>query len=363
MAMFLFFPRVQRLFSLSSLFNAGYLLTGIILTGLLTQGALRLSAMPMIAGLGLGSLTLAILVGMVLGNTVYSHLQPWCDAGVQWSRHYLLRWGIILYGFKLSFQQLTTIGAAGLVIDLLTLTSTLLLAYWLGRRWFQLDGHTALLIGAGSSICGAAAVLATAPVLKSTADKVAVAVSTVVLFGTTAMFLYPWMYQHFIQYSGWLFTPQTFGVYLGSTVHEVAQVVAAGHAISPVTENTAVIGKMLRVMMLAPFLFLLGLWLKQRQPAQQSVTSASAGYPWFALGFVMVCGINSLDWLPAGWVAMLTQLDNVLLTMAMVALGLATRLNTLRQAGIKPLLLAAILFIWLVAGGAAINLAVQHLFA
>lgn len=358
--MFSFSSRVQRLSPLSSV---GHLLTGIILIGLLTRGILWLSGLPAIAGLGLGSLTLAILVGMVVGNTAYSHLQPWCDAGVQWSRHYLLRWGIILYGFRLSFQQLTAVGSAGLVIDVLMLTSTLLLAYWLGRRWFKLDGHTALLIGAGSSICGAAAVLATAPVLKSTADKVAVAVSTVVLFGTTAMFLYPWMYQHFIQYSGWLFTPQTFGLYLGSTVHEVAQVVAAGHAISPETENTAVIGKMLRVMMLAPFLFLLGLWVKQRQPAHQTATSATAGYPWFALGFVLMCGFNSLNWLPVRWVALITQLDNVLLTMAMVALGIATRLSTLRQAGVKPLLLAAVLFIWLVAGGAAINLAIQHLFA
>ncbi|QIZ51472.1 YeiH family putative sulfate export transporter [Dickeya zeae] len=360
MAMFSFSSRVQRLSPFSTV---GHLLTGIILIGLLTRGILWLSGLSAIAGLGLGSLTLAILVGMVLGNTAYSHLQPWCDAGVQWSRHYLLRWGIILYGFRLSFQQLTAVGSAGLVIDVLTLTSTLLLAYWLGRRWFQLDGHTALLIGAGSSICGAAAVLATAPVLKSTADKVAVAVSTVVLFGTTAMFLYPWMYQHFIQYSGWLFTPQTFGLYLGSTVHEVAQVVAAGHAISPETENTAVIGKMLRVMMLAPFLFLLGLWVKQRQPAHQTATSTTTGYPWFALGFVLMCGFNSLNWLPGRWVALITQLDNVLLTMAMVALGIATRLSTLRQAGVKPLLLAAVLFIWLVAGGAAINLAIQHLFA
>ncbi|MBP2846434.1 YeiH family putative sulfate export transporter [Dickeya oryzae] len=360
MAMFSFSSRVQRLSPLSTV---GHLLTGIILIGLLTRGILWLSGLPAIAGLGLGSLTLAILVGMVLGNTAYSHLQPWCDAGVQWSRHYLLRWGIILYGFRLSFQQLTAVGSAGLVIDVLTLTSTLLFAYWLGRRWFKLDEHTALLIGAGSSICGAAAVLATAPVLKSTADKVAVAVSTVVLFGTTAMFLYPWMYQHFIQYSGWLFTPQTFGLYLGSTVHEVAQVVAAGHAISPETENTAVIGKMLRVMMLAPFLFLLGLWVKQRQPAHQTATSATAGYPWFALGFVLMCGFNSLNWLPVRWVALITQLDNVLLTMAMVALGIATRLSTLRQAGVKPLLLATVLFIWLVTGGAAINLTIQHLFA
>lgn len=113
---------------------------------------------------------------------------------------------------------------------------------------FGLDKHTSWLIGAGSSICGAAAVLATEPVVKAEASKVTVAVATVVIFGTVAIFLYPAIYPLMSQW----FSPETFGIYIGSTVHEVAQVVAAGHAISPDAENAAVISKMLRVMMLAP---------------------------------------------------------------------------------------------------------------
>lgn len=134
---------------------------------------------------------------------------------------------------------------------------------------FGLDKHTSWLIGAGSSICGAAAVLATEPVVKAEASKVTVAVATVVIFGTVAIFLYPAIYPLMSQW----FSPETFGIYIGSTVHEVAQVVAAGHAISPDAENAAVISKMLRVMMLAPFLILLAarvkqLWGEQRREKQ-----------------------------------------------------------------------------------------------
>lgn len=98
---------------------------------------------------------------------------------------------------------------------------------------FGLDKHTSWLIGAGSSICGAAAVLATEPVVKAEASKVTVAVATVVIFGTVAIFLYPAIYPLMSQW----FSPETFGIYIGSTVHEVAQVVAAGHAISPMQKT------------------------------------------------------------------------------------------------------------------------------
>ncbi|SLM62927.1 MULTISPECIES: YeiH family protein [Dickeya] len=338
------------------------MLPGVLLTGVLAGLTLLLAAHPAVVSLRLGSLTLAILLGMMLGNSLYAPLHRYCDAGVQWSKHHLLRWGIILYGFRLNIQQIASVGMAGVVIDLLMLSSTFLLACWLGRRWFKLDTQTVMLIGAGSSICGAAAVLATAPVLKSQADQIAVAIATVVLFGTLAMFLYPWMYPYLIEYSGQSVTPQAFGLYLGSSIHEVAQVVAAGHAISPETQSMAVIGKMLRVMMLAPFLFLLGGWVKRHQAPQSSEGKHTpATFPWFALGFVMMSGVNSLNWLPALWVERLMMLDNLLLTMAMIALGIATRVSMLRQAGIKPLLLAGLLFLWLVGGGALINLAVQCL--
>ncbi|PWC10357.1 YeiH family putative sulfate export transporter [Brenneria roseae subsp. americana] len=338
------------------------LLPGLSAVSLMTLFILWLATIPQVSQWGPGSLTLAIVAGILLGNTLYPRLHTYCDLGVQWAKQHLLRWGIMLYGFRISFQQITTVGTAGIIIDLAIVASTFLLACWLGRRLFKLDSETTILIGAGSSICGAAAILATAPVVNASGDKIAVAVSTVVIFGTAAIFLYPWLYQLNLYYHWITLTPQTFGMYLGSTIHEVAQVVAAGHAINAETENIAVIGKMLRVMLLAPFLLALGLVLKNRQQTRSSAAPVSLMFPWFALWFVAIAAFNSCQLLSTDVVNELIKLDNILLMMAMIALGLTTRLSAIRQAGVKPLLLALILFLWLLAGGAGINLAVEQLF-
>ncbi len=141
----------------------------------------------------------------------------------------------------------------------------------------------------------------------------------------------------------------------------MAQVVAAGHSIAPETESSAVIAKMLRVMLLAPFLLLLSVALRREQAEQQSAKPVT--FPWFALMFVVVALFNSLHWLPAGWVNMFNTLGGILLTMAMAALGLTTRFTALRAAGYKPVLLGALVFGWLVLGGGTINLLVQRFIA
>lgn len=223
---------------------------GLALSAVVTGVALWGGSIPAVAGAGFSALTLAILLGMVVGNTVYPHIWKSCDGGVIFAKQHLLRLGIILYGFRLTFSQIADVGVSGIAIDVLTLSSTFLLACFIGQKIFGLDKQTSWLIGAGSSICGAAAVLATEPVVKAEASKVTVAVATVVIFGTLAIFLYPAMYPLVAHW----FSPETYGIYIGSTMHEVAQVVAAGHAINPEAENAAVIAKMLRVMMLAPFL-------------------------------------------------------------------------------------------------------------
>ncbi len=193
---------------------------------------------------------------------------------------------------------------------------------------FGLDKHTSWLIGAGSSICGAAAVLATEPVVKAEASKVTVAVATVVIFGTIAIFLYPAMYPLLAHW----FTPETYGIYMGSTMHEVAQVVAAGHAVSPDAENAAVIAKMLRVMMLAPFLLFLAARVKQLTPAGNGEKSKIT-IPWFAIMFILVAVFNSFHLLPKAVVDMLVTLDTVLLAMAMAALGVTTHVSALKKPG------------------------------
>ena len=331
---------------------------GLALTAALTGAALWAGSFPAIAGAGFSALTLAILFGMVVGNTVYPKIWQPCDGGVIFAKQHLLRLGIILYGFRLTFAQIADVGVSGILIDVLTRASTFFIACFLGQRVFGLEKHTSWLIGAGSSICGAAAVLATEPVVKAEASKVTVAVATVVIFGTIAIFLYPAMYPLLAHW----FTPETYGIYMGSTMHEVAQVVAAGHAVSPDAENAAVIAKMLRVMMLAPFLLFLAARVKQLTPAGNGEKSKIT-IPWFAIMFILVAVFNSFHLLPKAVVDMLVTLDTVLLAMAMAALGVTTHVSALKKAGAKPLLMALMLFVWLIVGGGVINVAIHSLMA
>ncbi|WP_052285146.1 YeiH family protein [Kluyvera genomosp. 1] len=335
-----------------------HFIPGLALTAVITGAAVWAGSIPAIAGAGMSALTLAILFGMVIGNTVYPKLWQSCDGGVIFAKQHLLRLGIILYGFRLTFSQIADVGVSGIVIDVLTLSSTFLMACWLGQKVFGLDKHTSWLIGAGSSICGAAAILATEPVVKAEASKVTVAVATVVIFGTLAIFLYPAMYPLVAHW----FSPETYGIYIGSTMHEVAQVVAAGHAISPEAENAAVIAKMLRVMMLAPFLLILAARVKQLAPANAEQKSKIT-IPWFAILFIVVAIFNSFHLLPQSVVQMLITLDTILLAMAMAALGVTTHISALKKAGAKPLLMALVLFIWLIVGGGAINFAIHTVMA
>ena len=337
--------------------TAWHFIPGLALSAVITGVALWGGSIPAVAGAGFSALTLAILLGMVLGNTVYPHIWKSCDGGVLFAKQHLLRLGIILYGFRLTFAQIADVGVSGIVIDVLTLSSTFMIACFLGQKVFGLDRHTSWLIGAGS-ICGAAAVLATEPVVKAEASKVTVAVATVVIFGTIAIFLYPAMYPLLAHW----FSPETYGIYIGSTMHEVAQVVAAGHAINPDAENAAVIAKMLRVMMLAPFLILLAARVNQLSPASGGEKSKIT-IPWFAILFIVVAIFNSFHFLPQSVVNMLVTLDTILLAMAMAALGLTTHVSALKKAGAKPLLMALLLFVWLIVGGGAINLAIHALMA
>ncbi len=334
-------------------------LPGLLLAGGVALAAMALAALPWLQAHGISALTLAIVLGIALGNSVYPRLAPQAAAGVGFSKQWLLRAGIVLYGLRLTFQDIGQVGVGGVLIDALVLTSTFALAWWAGTRWFGIDRESALLIGAGSAICGAAAVMAAEPVVRGRAEQVTVAVSTVVVFGTLAMFLYPALYPLTLAHGVMPMSEQAYGVFTGSTVHEVAQVVAAGRAVSEGAADTAVIAKMVRVMMLAPFLVALSLLLARGGSAQPGSARAKIVVPWFAFGFVAVAGLNSLHLLPAAWVAIAIDVDTVLLAMAMAALGLTTHVSALRQAGMKPLLLALLLFGWLLAGGLGINLGVH----
>ncbi len=336
--------------------RAGWL--GLALAGAIAAAGILAAQLPLVQHYGLSALTLAIVCGIVAGNSFFPAIAAHTAAGVDFSKSTLLRAGIILFGLRITFQQIEAVGWTGVLIDALIVVLTFVIAVQLGTRAFRLDRQTSMLIGAGSALCGAAAVMATEPVVRGQAYKVSVAVATVVVFGTVGMFAYPLLYPVLG------LTEHAYGVFTGSTVHEVAQVVAAGRSVSEAAAATAVIEKMLRIMMLAPFLLALsGLQRAhgEHTPHPGHAARAPIVIPWFAVLFIVASAVNSLQILPERLVGALIEIDTALLATAMAALGLRTHVGAIRQAGLRPLLLAAALFAFLLVGGYAINRAVTAL--
>lgn len=309
--------------------------------------ATMLAQVPFLVQLGVSALPLSILLGMILGHIKraapgHSELKF-----VNYCRRQLLRYGIILFGFHLNFHQIVALGWQALLIDILIILSIFVIGTFVGVRILKLSTSVSILISVGSAICGAAAVMATESVLKSDQRYVSIAVATVVLFGTLAMFSYPIIYQ---------FTDMdeyVFGIYIGSTVHEIAQAAAAGEAIGDEALKNAVIVKLIRVMLLAPFLIILFSLLSSdnrigKNNYQQII-------PWFILGFIGAAGINSFILLPDWLLQLLDFTSQFMLGIAMAALGTQTHWTTIQAAGLRPIVLSFILFVLLLVGGLHIN--------
>ncbi|HEX7370780.1 MAG TPA: YeiH family protein [Rhodanobacteraceae bacterium] len=302
-----------------------------------------LANQPWLARWQVSPLTLAIVLGMIFGNAFGTHLPTTLAPGVIVAQQKLLRLGVILFGLRITFQQIAHVGPEGLVLDVVIVCGTLLLGSVLGRRLFGLDRDTALLVAGGSAICGAAAVLAMERVVKPDPSKVAIAVATVVLFGTLDIFVYPWLFPHLGM------NVRQFGIFTGGTVHEVAQVVAAASAVGPAAANTAVIVKLTRVMLLVPVLLYIS-WIGSRRHGSGD-NKGNMSVPWFALIFVVAAAFNSLVTLPSSLKHALLVIDTLALAAAMAALGMETRFTKLRALGPKPLLLAVVLWGWLIGAG------------
>ncbi|WP_297456042.1 YeiH family protein [Persephonella sp.] len=304
-------------------------------------------------------LIIAILLGVFIGNIwkMPESFKP----GVTFSLKKILRIAIVFLGFRLTFQNVMEVGIEGLIVDTIMLTSTFLLGVFISRKFFGLDPEISYLVASGSSICGASAVLATAPVVRAEMHHAAMAVATVTIFGTTAMFVYPVIYKYFASTLG--FDDILYGIWTGATVHEVAQVVAAGFAISEPAGNTATIAKLTRVMMLAPLLIALSFYLAKKHATHGAgVTLRDIPIPYFVFGFIAMVGVNSLHIIPDNIVHYIRIVDGFLLTVAMAAMGLETNINKIKGVGMKPIYAAALIFAFLFFGGMIVTKVVHQIF-
>lgn len=337
-------------------------LMGIGFIAIISILATLISQINAVSQLGISPLVVGIVIGIIFANTLHHTIPSSWESGITFSAKKILRFAIVFYGFRITFQEIGNVGLEGFLVSLIMLASTFILGTWIGTRFFKMEQDTSILTASGASVCGAAAVLATEPVVKAQEHKTAIAVSMVVLFGTISMFLYPILHT-----TGILdMTAKEFGIYVGGTIHEVAQVVAVPASIPGLDQeaaDTAVIVKMTRVIMIAPMLIVLGIWLSyQTQKSGGESSKVKLVIPWFAVYFIAVAGFNSLNIVPTDIVNTINIIDTFLLTMAMTALGIGTRFAKFKGLGLAPIYTALSMFIWLVVGGYFITKLICYLF-
>ena len=342
--------------------NRANTIHGILLIALFSFAAFYIAEIPFVKSLSFSPLIVGIILGMLYANSLRNKLPETWVPGIKFCTKQILRAGIVLYGFRLTLTQVAAVGLPAVVIDTIIVAGTIFLGVWLGKL-LKMDKDTSLMTATGSAICGAAAVLGAEPVVKCEGHKTAIAVSTVVIFGTISMFLYPILYRaDMLDALG----DTGVAIYTGSTLHEVAHVAGAGNAMDPTDTlgiaGTATITKMIRVMMLAPVLVIMSFALAGRKKAATeggTTQKSKITIPWFAFGFIgIIClnsllqylfGVDSVKEIPLN--GAIEYIDTFMLTMAMTALGTDTSMEKFKQAGAKPFLLAGLLYIWLLGGG------------
>ena len=312
-----------------------------IIPGLLLAAGLAILAdsLKRIPSLSLfSSLIIAIILGIIVKNTI--GVPQIFRPGIAFSLKRILKLSIILLGLRLSLSQILAVGPVGLTIVFTTLVSTFVFTCWFGRQ-IGVNQKLTKLIAAGTSICGASAIVATNSVVESKDEDVAYAVAIVTIFGTLSMLLYPLIPALF------QVTSQQFGIWCGVSIHETAQVIAAAFQGGEVSGEFGTIAKLSRVIFLAPVVLTLGFLSPSSSKSSTENNSKKLPIPWFVFGFIALMLLNSANIFPESPKKLVTDINNFLLTISMAGMGLKTSILEIKQSGIKPLCLGAVSWIFI----------------
>ncbi len=305
--------------------NHGGWLMGVTMTLVIAVLANNLATLPILSIMG--PLVIAILIGVVW-RAVFG-LKVKFEKGIAFSNKRLLRMGIILLGMRLNLFDISNAGMKIIIIAIVVIVFTLFSVYSL-TRFLKVEKKMGILTACGTAICGAAAVAAIAAPLKAKEEETAVAAATVAILGTIFTLIYTVFY---------LILPLTskeYGIFAGSTLHEVAHVIAAASIAGDSTVDMAVIVKLTRVALLVPVAIIIGLLFSDKKDRNKSKKVLFAIFPWFILGFLIMSGINTLGMVSQSFTTALVNLAYLFIGMAMAGLGLHVDIKTFKKLGIKP---------------------------
>ncbi len=293
----------------------------------LAAAALALAEIPAIKGtLHLSALLLVILLGMAWKSIV--HVPEALLPGIRMAQRPVLRWAVAGLGFRLSIGELFRIGAPALAVVTISTFAALGFGWWVARR-LAVGEKLGLLLGVGGAICGASAVVAADSVVQGEKRDSALALGVITLLGTIGIALYPVLH-HALHMSDFVY-----GVWDGASLHEMAQVVAAGFGVSDEAARVATVVKLARICLLAPVVLYIGWSLRHRHRA--AGRARVAPLPWFLVLFVGFALLNSTGWLRPAWIEGARRVDLWLLCVGMAGVGLQTGFSELRDAGFRPI--------------------------
>ena len=289
---------------------------------------------------------MAIILGIVVRNVF--RLPTWIDPGIKFGLTRVLRIGIVLLGIRLSLGEVGEIGLKSLPIIIGTVAAALIIVTWLSRR-VGLSGRLGTLIAVGTSICGATAIVATAPTIGARDNETSYAVACITLFGVAAMLAYP-----FIAHALFGGDPFLIGLFLGTSVHETAQVAGAGLVYqqfhdAPAALDAATVTKLVRNLSMLLVIPLMSVIYHRIHSEGTQAPAWWTMIPLFIVGFALMSLLRTLGDLgeqplgflePAQWdwfVSHTKELAELLLAVAMAAVGLGTRLRDLTAIGFTPL--------------------------
>jgi uncharacterized integral membrane protein (TIGR00698 family) len=288
-----------------------------------------------------GSPVIAIVLGLAVaiihppGDTI----RP----GLQFVSKRILQFSVVLIGTGLSIDEIATIGTASLPVLAGTLVVALLAAAFVGAA-LGLTRDIRTLIGVGTAICGAAAIAATDAVIAAPEADVSYAVATIFAFNVVAVLTFPFI-GHMLGMS-----QHAFGLWSGTAINDTSSVVAASSVYGHLARNYAVVVKLTRTLMIIPIVIGLAMWRARRAKSPAGLRGSlprprwSKVVPWFIAWFIAAAALNTVHAIPAGWHGGLSELATVMITAALAAIGLSTRIRDIRRAGPRPLMLGAILW-------------------
>ena len=303
----------------------GLLLTAAISALALHTGAKITYVTPLIAAMG---------ISMLLRNAFI--IPAAYNAGIFFSMRQILRFAVALLGIRITFDKIIELGWEGLVVALAPLVLTFIFTVIMGK-FLKVSPASSLLIGSGTSICGASAILTSGAFIRSKDEDIIVAISSITVFGTISMLMYPFLFK-----SGLLpLNEIQYGYWAGASIHEVAQVVTAAFGGGDESGEIGILVKLTRVAALIPAAFILS-YLVNRGIIKHGEARGgkSITFPFFLLGFLGMVVLNSLNFFTPRAVKWIEFFDMFLLTMAMAGMGLETDFRRLLKVGFRPLFLS-----------------------